>query len=254
MRFGRGLAALIITLSFAVSCAKSDLSEYPAPALSDEEGEESADLDLITPEVRARGLAVRSLGWTEPDYTPEQERQIMEIYQYMDPEKEIPEKLRRRALLFYHRNLGLIPQKNWLIVADLSPHSRKYRLFLLNMMTGAVGSMRTSHGKGSDQNNDGYAEGFGNERNSNKSSLGFFLTGETYTGKHGYSLRIDGLSESNSMARERAVVIHGANYVVERDVKQGRSLGCFVVAWENRRYLINRVKGGALLYAGLSRG
>lgn len=253
MRFRR-MHAITLTLAAVVSssCARqsSSRTEIQVP---DEQGSERDDKELLTPAVRARGLKVRSLGWTEPTYTPAEEQAVMEIYQYMDPNHEIAPKLLRKALLYFHRNRELIPNKNYLLVVDFSPHSRKYRMFMLNMLTGGVGSMHTSHGKGSDAENDGLAESFSNIPDSNQSSLGFFLTGETYVGVHGYSLRIDGLSQTNSNVRDRAIVIHGADYVVEDYVKQGRSLGCFALAWENRAYVIDRVKNGSLIYAGLSR-
>lgn len=258
MRF-RWMYVVTLTASLIVTACSQGRAPLQGSAslkdgdLRNEEGTESTSHDIITPEISARGLAIRSLGWAEPDYTPEQQQEILEIYQYMDPEDEIPEKLRTKALLYYHKNLELIPVKKWLIVVDLSPHSRKYRMFLMNMITGAVGSMHTSHGKGSDVNNDGYAESFSNIPESNQSTLGFFLTGESYKGKNGYSLRLDGLSVTNSMTRDRAIVIHGGDYVVEQPIKQGMSLGCFVLAWENRKYVIDRVKDGTLMYAGLSR-
>ena len=70
-----------------------------------------------------------------------------------------------------------------------------------------------SHGRNSGQL---MAESFSNKPESYKSSLGFFKTAETYFGKHGYSLRIDGLEKGiNDQARNRAIVIHGADYAKE---------------------------------------
>jgi len=242
---------LIALVPFFISCAQN--SDPLEPSLPDEVGEENPDLKLITPEVKARGIVTRSLGWEEPGYTAEEEARILELYQYMDPDGEIPAKLLKKTLLYYHKNKDLIPVQKYALVVDLSPHSRKYRLWMLNMIMGTVGAMHTSHGKLSDINNDGYAESFSNVPESNKSTLGFFLTGESYNGKNGYSLRLDGLSATNSNTRDRAIVIHGGDYVVEQNIKQGRSLGCFVLAWENRKYVIDRVKDGVLMYAGLSR-
>ncbi len=251
MRFSWMYTVTLATSLTITACAKGSAPQITD--LPDEEGTEQTAHDIITPEISARGLAVRTLGWTEPTYTPDEEDEILELYQYMDPDDEIPENLRKKALLYFHRNQELIPVKKYLLIVDFSKHSRKYRLFMMNMLTGAVGTMRTSHGKGSDVNNDGYAESFSNVPESNQSTLGFFLTGESYIGKNGYSLRIDGLSATNSMARDRAIVIHGGDYVKEQPIKQGRSLGCFVLAWENRKYVIDRVKDGVLLYAGRSR-
>lgn len=87
----------------------------------------------------------------------------------------------------------------------------------------------------------------------NATSLGFYRTGKIYIGKHGPSLRLDGLSTTNSNARDRAIVIHGADYVQEEGRIQGRSWGCPAVAQNNRESVIERLKGGSLLYATLEK-
>lgn len=236
---------------FLITCGKKQ--NLIDARLPDEVGEEGVDRDLVTPEVRARGMKIRSLRWAPPSYSPDEEAQIMEIYQYMDPQKEIPQNLLRKALLYFHRNRALIPRQDHVMIVDFSQHSRKSRMYMLSLLTGAVGTMHTSHGKGSDTDDDGYADTYSNIKDSNQSSLGFFITGETYFGAHGYSLRIDGLSDTNSNVRDRAIVIHGADYVVEQDIKQGRSLGCFVLSWTNRTLVIDQIREGTLIYAGLSR-
>jgi hypothetical protein len=80
------------------------------------------------------------------------------------------------------------------------------------------------------------------------SSLGFYLTAETYNGEHGYSLRLDGLSSTNSNARERAIVIHAADYVAPGE-KIGRSWGCPAVEPRYHQQIIDELKEGALIYA-----
>ncbi|HWU45027.1 MAG TPA: murein L,D-transpeptidase catalytic domain family protein, partial [Bdellovibrio sp.] len=70
-----------------------------------------------------------------------------------------------------------------------------------------------------------------------------------YDGSHGYSLSLDGLSSTNSNVRSRAIVVHGADYVSEADVIQGRSWGCPAVAMENRTKLIDMIKNGSIIYA-----
>ena len=85
-----------------------------------------------------------------------------------------------------------------------------------------------AHGKNS---GDKYASEFSNQNGSLKSCIGFFITAETYIGKHGYSLRIDGLEKNiNNNARAREIVIHGASYASEVFIKKysrlGRSWGC----------------------------
>jgi len=89
---------------------------------------------------------------------------------------------------------------------------------------------------------------------SHQSSLGLFRTAESYSGKHGYSLRMDGLEPGlNDLARERAIVIHGAGYVnpgwVQKHGRIGRSLGCPAVRPEVARMVVDQLKGGQFLFA-----
>jgi len=108
-----------------------------------------------------------------------------------------------------------------------------------------------SHGRGSGVT---MATSFSNQPDSNRSSLGLYKTGETYVGKHGYSLRLDGLERGfNDRARERAIVMHAAEYVNASAAKAqgylGRSLGCPAVRPEISRQVIDSVKRGGLLFA-----
>ena len=98
-----------------------------------------------------------------------------------------------------------------------------------------------------------FATVFSNLNSSNKSSLGFYATGEIYRGKHGASLRLDGLEKGlNDKARERGVVMHGADYVSEsfiRDHKRlGRSQGCPAVPVELTDEIIQVIKDKSCLY------
>jgi hypothetical protein len=95
---------------------------------------------------------------------------------------------------------------------------------------------------------------FSNEPESNMSSIGLYRAAESYIGKHGYSLRLDGLEPGfNDRARDRAIVIHGADYVNAKAAKAqgrlGRSLGCPAVRPEVARQLIDTVKNGGLIFA-----
>ncbi len=108
-----------------------------------------------------------------------------------------------------------------------------------------------SHGRGSGRT---MATTFSNAPESYQSSLGLYRTAETYIGKHGYSLRLDGLEPGvNDRARERAIVMHGADYVDPRAAQAqgylGRSLGCPALRPAVTRQLIEAVKDGGLLFA-----
>lgn len=111
----------------------------------------------------------------------------------------------------------------------------------------------TSHGSGSDRNHDGRMDAASNVNGSGMSNVGLLRTGETYTGKHGKSLRLDGLEEGfNDNARERAVVVHAASYVddayVRRNGKAGRSLGCPSLDPDVSGRIIDTIKGGKLIF------
>ncbi|MEA9358188.1 murein L,D-transpeptidase catalytic domain family protein [Bacteriovorax sp. PP10] len=171
-------------------------------------------------------------------------------YSYLDPDKVVPAKLLQEAVAYYDANLDKIENQRVMGVIDYKQHNSKERFYIIDMESGRVERYLTAHGKNSDPDFDGYATKFSNVPDSNTTSLGFFLTAETYYGKNGYSLRLDGLSSTNSNARERAIVIHGADYVTPGP-KIGRSYGCPAVEMRYHQELIDQIKGGALLYAGL---
>jgi hypothetical protein len=122
------------------------------------------------------------------------------------------------------------------------------------MKSGSVSQHVVAHGKGSDPNGTGFVERFSNVSGSNASSQGFYLASETYQGKHGLSLRLDGLSSTNNQARARAVVIHAASYVSDGNSKQGRSWGCPALEPGETSGVISRLKGKSLIYAAKSTG
>lgn len=168
---------------------------------------------------------------------------------YVDRNGKVPENALKKAISFYKENQSKISNKKYIAIADFTQHSSSKRLYIINMENGQVEQYLVAHGKGSDPDHDGYADKFSNIENSNATSLGFYLTAETYYGKHGYSLRLDGLEESNSNARQRDIVFHGASYVVNNGEKIGRSLGCPALENSMSRKVIDMLKGGALYFA-----
>lgn len=171
-------------------------------------------------------------------------------YSYLDPDKVVPANLLSEAVAYYDANLDKIKNQRVMGVIDYKQHNSKERFYIIDMESGRVERYLTAHGKNSDPDFDGYATKFSNTPDSNMTSLGFFLTAETYYGKNGYSLRLDGLSSTNSNARSRAIVIHGADYVTPGP-KIGRSYGCPAVEMRYHQELIDQIKDGSLLYAGL---
>lgn len=142
-----------------------------------------------------------------------------------------------------------------LTIIDYTKPSTEKRMVIIDIPGRSV--LRTSlvaHGKNTGEN---YARSFSDEPNSLMSSFGFFATGETYYGKHEYSLKLYGLEEEfNGNAIERYIVIHGAWYVSEEFIRKygrlGRSWGCPALPLDSTTDLINLVKGGSCLfiYAG----
>ncbi|NNC82991.1 MAG: murein L,D-transpeptidase catalytic domain family protein [Flavobacteriales bacterium] len=141
--------------------------------------------------------------------------------------------------------------KETLVVIDYSKSSNTERMYILNM--GDTTLTRTSlvaHGRNSGNE---FATSFSNQVGSYQSSLGFFRTAETYEGKHGLSLRLDGLEIGiNHKARERAIVIHKADYVsldfAAQHGRIGRSLGCPALPLEDYTEVIEEIKEGCLLF------
>jgi len=138
-----------------------------------------------------------------------------------------------------------------LTIIDFSLPSTVRRLWVLDVPKRVVVfNSLVAHGKNSGEN---MASTFSNIPNSKMSSPGFYITGETYYGKHGYSLRIDGIEKGiNDKARERAIVIHGAEYVSRGFVKThgrlGRSFGCPALPVEKNDLIINTIKGKTCLF------
>lgn len=171
-------------------------------------------------------------------------------YNYFDPKNEINPKILKNAVNYFIANNSKIKNKKTLAIIDFTLHSSKDRLFLIDVDSGKVDGYLVSHGKGSDPDHDGIASKFSNKPDSLMSSLGFYVGAETYSGKHGYSLRLDGLSTTNSNARDREIVVHAADYVEYGTEKIGRSWGCPSIDPRTSREVINRLKGGTLIYAG----
>lgn len=167
-------------------------------------------------------------------------------------ELAVPKVLLQNAVSFFVEHKAKLNNTRYLTIVDFSQHSGKKRFYLVNLENKSLDRTVVAHGTGSDRNADGYADAFSNTNGSNQSSLGFYFTAETYQGKNGYSLRLDGVSESNSRARARAIVMHTGSYVSEGNAKQGRSWGCLVVPPSRNTEIIGKIKGGSLIYAGRS--
>jgi hypothetical protein len=139
-----------------------------------------------------------------------------------------------------------------LTIIDYSKPSTEPRLWVVDLARRTVlYEELVAHGQGSGGN---LPTAFSNMPDSHQTSLGLFVTDRTYVGRNGYSLRLDGLDRGfNDRARERAIVMHGAPYVNDTISKTlgrlGRSHGCPAVRDAVARELIDRIKGGNLVFA-----
>ena len=144
---------------------------------------------------------------------------------------------------------------NRLTVVDFDLPSTTKRLWVLDLDAHKVlFHTLVAHGHNSGENE---ATTFSNTDQSNMSSLGFYVTGSEYEGKHGHSLRLNGMDEGfNTNALARSVVMHGADYVSEAFIKQngrlGRSLGCPALPLDSYAQIIDAVKGGSCLFLNKS--
>jgi len=148
------------------------------------------------------------------------------------------------------KNKGII-QKDILTLIDFSKSANTKRLWVIDLKTNTIlFNTLVAHGRNTGEE---YAQTFSNAAESFKSSLGFYATGEVYNGKHGLSLKLDGLEKGiNDNARERAVVVHGADYVSESFIKGnkrlGRSQGCPAIPVELNEKIINVIKDKSCLF------
>ena len=189
-----------------------------------------------------------------PQLSESERADILKNYDHVDPSHIVPYKALSDALIYFHENKSRFSNTNYISVINFGQSSKEKRFYIINLKDGSVWAIHVAHGKGSDANHDGFAERFSNVAGSNASSLGIYRTAETYYGKHGLSLRLDGLSSTNSRVRARAIVIHGADYVQERSVIQGRSWGCPAVTMAYRDDVIKYLKGGSMIYAVVDKG
>ena len=141
--------------------------------------------------------------------------------------------------------------KSIITIIDYTKSANEKRMFVIDLKKEKViFDTYVSHGKNTGGE---YANNFSNKIDSLQSSVGFFKTSNTYMGSNGYSMRLDGLEKGiNDNARERNIVIHGAEYATKSYIVQngrlGRSWGCPAVPLDLSKDLINSIKDGSIVY------
>jgi len=144
-----------------------------------------------------------------------------------------------------------LSNSDYLTICDYSQSSAHKRLYVIDLKQNKLlYNTFVSHGKNSGEE---FATSFSNSNNSHKSSLGFMVTGETYRGRAGFSLRFDGMESGiNDRVRARGVVLHGSRYVNEERIDEkgfvGRSFGCPAVPMECYRDIIETIKDGSCFF------
>lgn len=162
------------------------------------------------------------------------------------------------AISYYMKNRTNVKNRKYMVINDLSMKSDSEHFFVINLQTGQVEKYRSQFGSGSDTDDqrDGYIDRISkrpcklktsNEGESSMSSEGFFLTGGTYYGKWGRSLRLHGMEDQlNSNACWRQIVVHGHPEIGPGNM--WRSLGCPAVAKNKVQGIIEKIKDGAVFY------
>lgn len=208
---------LIFTCSIAVPVYSDGLPEKPEGVIAD-------------------SMAVADLTETQQLYN---ELKLDSIVNY---------KVFEEAMIGYNK-LDM-PNKDIITLIDFSKPSTEERLCVIDLKEKKVlFTSHVSHGKKSGWK---YATSFSNKMRSSRSSLGFYITGNTYNGKRGYSLKLNGQERGiNDNAGIRGVVIHGAKYANPDFASQGilgRSRGCPALPMSVFRPIIDTIKEGTMLF------
>jgi hypothetical protein len=207
----------------------------------------SNEMEMNAPEVNVNKNSA-SVVKSNLDANVEMVYQSLDANEFELPKQEsFSEALKGFYLL---KEKGLI-KKDILTLVDFSLSSNAKRLWVIDLKTNEVlFQSLVAHGRNTGEE---FATRFSNSAESYQSSLGFYATGEIYRGKHGLSLKLDGLEKGiNDRARQRAVVVHGADYVSDSFIKGnkrlGRSQGCPAVPVELASEIISAIKDKSCLY------
>ena len=172
----------------------------------------------------------------------------------IDPHGVVRKDLMERAHAALDAHGHKISKRDRMYLVDFQKFSGEDRFYEVDLEGGWVTAYRTSHGRGSDPAHSGYAQQFSNRPDSHMSSIGAYATaGASWGSQQGPNVLLDGLEYSNNLARERAIIIHGADYAdpafLARQGKLGRSYGCFSVSHADLIPLRERMGEGRLLFA-----
>lgn len=229
------VASVILVTSFAYAAPKAKTPSATASAKSNQR-------EKLLSQVNALGLSIKAIDKALAN-------------------RELPKSAFLKTIEFMAANRKLVRNRKYVGLVDFSKSIAAPRFYIVNLRTGVVGRFHVSHGKGSDPYRTGVPQRFSNVSGSQMSSLGFYLTKQPYYGRFGYSLRLKGLSSTNSRAESRAIVLHpyyvGPGYEHIYWKHAGRSCvnggclteGCFGVAHKVSSHIVDNLQGGAIIYA-----
>ena len=189
-----------------------------------------------------------------PTLAPEGITSQLNTTRPLDPRGQVRRELVERATAALDIHKDRITRRDRMYLVDFKKFSGEERLYEVDLEGGAVTLMRTCHGRGSDPTHTGFAQNFSNTPESFMSSVGSYVTaGAGYGASAGPNVLLDGLEYTNDRARERAIIVHGADYAdpdyLAREGKLGRSYGCFSVSHTDLPRLRERMGEGRLLFA-----
>jgi hypothetical protein len=176
------------------------------------------------------------------------------IYESMKLKKSgLNQKAFEYAWRGYHNLLkkGMLTKANVLSICDFTQSSRRKRLYVIDVQNKKLlYNTYVAHGMNSGVE---YATSFSNRPESFKTSLGFYLTTKTYTGRNGLSLKVTGLEKGyNNLASKRGIVLHGSDYIgydyLKNNGEMGRSLGCTAIPNAVNGKIIKSIKNGSLFF------
>jgi hypothetical protein len=193
-------------------------------------------------------------GYTSPATNDYQNGETASLYDMLNlQQKGLSMQAFEYAYKGYRRLLQekIISKQDYLTICDFSQSSNNKRLYLVDMVNNKVIlNTYVAHGRNSGGE---YATRFSNRSKSLQSSLGFYVTQNTYYGEHGLSLKVTGLEEGyNDKALQRNIVIHGADYIGDKKLKRsnymGRSYGCPAIPRKESKQVINMIKNGSCIF------
>jgi L,D-transpeptidase catalytic domain len=169
------------------------------------------------------------------------------------PQEQVSPALLSRARAALRLHQDRLSEIDRIGIVDFSRPSSAPRFFVMDVASGQTTAHLVAHGRGSDPLHTGWVQGFSNVPGSQASSEGSYVTGNTYQGAHGPSMRLQGLDAVNSNVEARAIVVHAAWYVSMEIARNsgmiGRSQGCFAMSTTSRDAVMAELGAGRLIYA-----